>query len=51
MTDTLTSVDIHVIVRIDGTVIEIYEGVSLKENILNFLFFGRFVKKLFTLRK
>ena len=44
--DTLISVDIQEIVRIGGSVIEIYEGMLCKEN-FKIPPFGRFVEKLF----
>ena len=48
--DTLTSVDIQEIVKLDGTVIEIYEGVIYREN-FKITLFRKVREKLFALRK
>ena len=48
--DTLTSVDIHEIVKIGGKVVEIYEGVVYREN-FKVSPFRRVIEKLFALRQ
>ena len=48
--DTLTSVDIQEIVKIDGKVIEIYEGVIYREN-FKVSPFRKVIEKLFALRQ
>ena len=48
--DTLTSVDICEIVKIDGRVIEIYEGVIYRENFKTSAF-RKVIEKLFALRQ
>ena len=48
--DTLTSVDIQEIVKIEGKVIEIYEGVIHRET-FKMLLFRKVVEKLFPFRK
>ena len=48
--DTLTSVDIQGIVKIEGKVVEIFEGVISRES-FNVSFFRDVVDKLFALRQ
>ena len=48
--DTLTSVDIQEIVKVNGKVVEIYEGVIYREN-FKILPFRKVIRKIFALRQ
>ena len=48
--DTLTSLDLQQTAKIGGKVIEIYEGVTYREN-FKISPFRKFIEKLFALRK